>query len=175
MSKCEETKKFKKLFAKKLYVKYLHAKNIKTKNITVEEQGTITNLNSNTASITNLNVTSINGVDVDCDLNFDLNFNVSDVITPVTYSNGTPDKPDNTNNVDPKIFDDLWDGTKVVRSVVEAFATSGRSRSNILNDFYKCIICPPYNCTTSSEGYAIFEGTINNNILKISLLEEGSI
>ena len=177
--------KFEKIKARHACIKDLKSKDIKTETIQ-GVTGSFQDLTSDNATFTNLNATTINGVDANCNPTF----NGAGVITPVVYENGEPQPPDNPSNINPLVLDELWTFNKLANLFTNLDSESGRLRSAILNKFYNCDnICPAYNlsdceCPTGpTGGYAVFEGEIESNgstgatgtILKVTNIKNESL
>ena len=138
--------------------------NLKVKNLEAEN-GTFQNLD-----VENLNVSKLNGLDISC---LSSHNNVSGVITPVIYVNGQPQQPANDGTFNQLLLDELWQLNQLSVSVTNLDAAYGRLKNNILSKFYGCEICPPEelnNCNCPISTYSVFNGSIDGNVLTVSLM-----
>jgi len=143
---------------KKACIKNLHAKNIYTDN-----------LEAKNGEIKTLTTESINGRSVDC--LFSNPGNIQGKITPVKYMNGEPQQPNNPGNFNQKVLDELWFLNRLSSAFTNLDSAYGRLKKVILSGFYDCAICPEpelKNCNCPIPYYAVFKGSISNNILNVT-------
>ena len=143
---------------KKACIKNLHAKNIYTDN-----------LEAKNGEIKTLTTETINGRSVDC--LFSNPGNIQGKITPVKYMNGEPQQPANPGNFNQKVLDELWFLNQLSSAFTNLDSAYGRLKKVILSGFYDCVICPEpelKNCNCPIPYYAVFKGSITNNILNVT-------
>lgn len=172
-----EHAKIRKLCVKNLKVKNADIIDLKTKNINSSiinsQTSNITNLVSENSDITNLKVATINGESY----NSSSTFNFDSFVVPIKYVNNVPQRPI-VSDINPVVSDLLWEFALLNRESVNLNTSSGRMRNNILNNYYNCIVCPPYlypNCSCPIPGYAVFDANIIGNKLIISNIKNISL